>query len=109
MSSPTSRTMQRLRAAGYLAAITERWNPHASIRQDLFGFIDLVAIRSDKPGVLAIQCCALCDVSKRRHKIASIAASSEWLAAGNRIEIWGWEKRAGKYMCKRVRIEKDES
>ena len=58
MSSPTQRTLNHLRRRGYLAAVVERFNPHVGehgIRQDLFGFLDLLAIRADKPGVLGIQ------------------------------------------------------
>ena len=44
-SLPTQRTLARLRQEGALeVAIVEHWNPHARIRQDLFGFIDILAI-----------------------------------------------------------------
>ncbi len=42
--TPTARTKQWLQKQGWLVGITEKWNPHAKIRQDLFGFADLVAI-----------------------------------------------------------------
>lgn len=44
MSSPTQRTLAALRKLGYLAAVVEKWNHGAHIRQDLFGFIDVLAI-----------------------------------------------------------------
>jgi hypothetical protein len=45
MSSPTQRSLRHMRDLGYLVAVVEHWNPHARIRQDLFGWIDLLAIR----------------------------------------------------------------
>ncbi len=45
--TPTARTKQWLQKQGWLVGITEKWNPHAKIRQDLFGFADLVAIPVD--------------------------------------------------------------
>ena len=51
--TPTQRSLKYLREQGYTVAIVERWNAFAKIRQDLFGFIDLLAI---KPGeTLAVQ------------------------------------------------------
>jgi hypothetical protein len=35
--TPTQRSLAYLRAEGWQVAIVERWNPHARIRQDLFG------------------------------------------------------------------------
>jgi hypothetical protein len=34
-----------LKRLGYKVAITEKWNPHAKIRQDAWGFIDLIAVK----------------------------------------------------------------
>jgi hypothetical protein len=48
MSSPTQRTLQHLRAAGFpLVQVVERWNPHARIRQDLYGCIDVLAVGNE--------------------------------------------------------------
>ena len=45
-TSPTQRTLKRLRESGEfpLVQIVERWNAFARGRQDLFGIIDLLAI-----------------------------------------------------------------
>ncbi|HQV57391.1 MAG TPA: hypothetical protein PKV27_05220, partial [Ilumatobacteraceae bacterium] len=52
-TSPTTLSLKALRDAGYTVAIVEHFNPHMRIRQDLFGFIDIIAIR---PGeTLAVQ------------------------------------------------------
>ncbi|MBI4326652.1 MAG: hypothetical protein HY674_15520 [Chloroflexi bacterium] len=46
--TPTQRSLSKLRAEGWLAVIVERWNPYDRVRQDLFGFADLLAIRAAK-------------------------------------------------------------
>src|SRR5512145_3126336 len=53
---PTKRSLEYLRGQGHLVAVVEKWNPHARVRQDLFGFIDVLAIRRDE--TLAVQCCS---------------------------------------------------
>jgi hypothetical protein len=90
--SPTQLTLRALRQRGYLSAVVEKWNQHARVRQDLFGFADILAVRRDKPGVLAIQATSRSNWSSRWTKCLSSAAVREWLGAGNRLEVWGWEK-----------------
>ena len=46
-TSPTQRTLKRLRDLGYLAEVVERWNPHAKVRNDLFGFGDVMSGRHE--------------------------------------------------------------
>ena len=47
-STPTARTLATMRQEGWTVQVVERWNPHARIRQDLFGWADLLAVH---PGV----------------------------------------------------------
>ncbi len=95
-TSPTQRTLKRLRELGYLVQVVEHWNPHARIRQDLFGFIDVLAVREGE--VLAVQACASGDASKRARKIAEHANVSAVRKAGIRIEVHAWRKLAsGRY------------
>lgn len=91
--TPTQRSLALLRSAGYTVQVVERWNPFARVRQDLFGFIDIVAVRPDLPGVLAIQSTSRANIAARRTKIAEEARARVWLAAGNAIVIHGWAKR----------------
>lgn len=95
-TSPTQRTLKRLRELGYLVQVVEHWNPHARIRQDLFGFIDVLAVREGE--VLAVQACAGGDASKRARKIADHPNTGAVRKAGIRIEVWAWRKLAsGRY------------
>jgi hypothetical protein len=100
MSSPTQRSLAHLREQGYNAAVVEKWNPHARIRQDLFGFIDILAIREGE--TLGVQACSGTDVSKRIAKIAAHDNVGAVRAAGWRIEVHGWRKNAAGRWVLRV-------
>jgi len=96
--TPTQRTLAYLREEGYLCAIVEKWNPHARIRQDLFGFIDILAIKRDE--TLAIQATAS-GVSDRLKKIMASELLPKVREAGWKIQIWGWRKSAkGTYVLR---------
>jgi hypothetical protein len=98
--SPTQRSLAYLREQGYTVAIVERWNPHAQIRQDLWGWCDLLAIR--KSEVLAVQVTASA-VSERIKKIQESETVAAVRDAGIRIEVHGWRKNSkGRYV---LRIE----
>ena len=91
MTSPTQRSLKKLRGEGYLVAIVERWNPYAKIRQDLFGFVDLLAIRGDV--TLAVQTTSGDHVANRIEKIRGTQAAGVWLESPNRkIVVHGWRK-----------------
>lgn len=90
--TPTQRTLKKLRDEGYLAAVVERWNAHARIRQDLFGVVDVIGIREGE--TLAVQATSGSNVSARVKKIADSDATPMIRAAGWRFECWGWRKNA---------------
>lgn len=92
MSSPYARSKQDLEAQGYLVGRTEHWNSFAHIRQDLYGIIDMVAIKAGEPGVLAVQTTSGSNVSSHLLKALANSALKVWLAAGNRFVIHGWRK-----------------
>ncbi len=99
--SPTQRTLAALRNRGCLCAIVEKWNQYAGphgIRQDLFGFIDVLAIEPGVSGCVGVQCCAVSGMAAHRRKIVEDCAedAETWLQAENRIELWGWAKRKRK-------------
>jgi hypothetical protein len=103
-TSPTQRTLKYLREQGcQLVAITEKWNPHAMIRQDLFGIIDVLAIKDEQ--VIAVQACSGGDVSKRIDKIAeaefknpvtqeTCLTLAALLKAKIKVYVHGWRKNA---------------
>jgi hypothetical protein len=103
-TSPTKRTLAECRQRGYVAQVVEHWNPHAHVRVDLFGVIDLVAITLPislgtgiaEPGaILGIQACAGASHAARRDKILAEPRARQWVEAGGRLELWSWSKRGG--------------
>lgn len=110
MNSPTQRSLNKLRKEGWLAAVVERWNPYAKIRQDLFGFIDIIAVRGDT--ILAVQTTSGSNVSDRVDKIRQSQAAQVWLESGSRkVVVHGWRMAGPRgarktWQCREVWIEK---
>ena len=100
--SPTQRTLELLRAAGMTCAITERWNQYAKVRQDLFGFIDVLAMSTKlgpmdtTSGLLGVQTTSGANHASRRTKILSLPAAKQWVLLGNRIWVLSWSKTGAK-------------
>ena len=88
--SPTQRTLALLRRCQYRAAVVEKIIPRVFIRKDLYGIIDILAMKPGQP-ILAIQACITDDLNKRMDKTPEIV--HEWLSTGNQFEFWGWSKR----------------
>jgi len=88
--SPTQRTLKYLRDNGWAPWITEHWNHFARKRQDLYGFVDVLAVRRGE--TLAVQCTSASNVSARVKKIADHENTPRLREAGWRIQIFGWAK-----------------
>lgn len=103
-TSPTQRTLAELRKRGQTAQVVERWNPHARVRVDLFGVIDIVALGTY---ILGIQACAGASHAARVTKILAEPRARQWLQAGARLECWSWSKRGARGKAKRwtLRVE----
>lgn len=95
--SPTQIVLKRLRETGYIAAVVEHWNPHIKARQDLLGFIDILALGHGH--TLAVQACTQKHHAARRTKILTNRRQAlvACLEAGWSVEIWSVEKRAGRW------------
>jgi len=91
------RSKQELERQGFSVWIVERWNQWSHKRLDLFNMADLVAIRQDRKGVLAIQACGE-DCQEHIRKMMDNPYVKVWLQADNPFFIWAWRKRgaAGK-------------
>ena len=108
--TPTQRTLKAQREQGRICGIVEKFNgfvgPHG-IRQDLFGFIDIIAIDPEQ-GIIAIQSCGQ-DYSGHVKKLTEDRneAVFEWLKHAP-VELWSWRKvklhRGGKAMRWKPRI-----
>jgi hypothetical protein len=94
MGSPTQRSKKLLEKEGYLVGITEKWNAHARIRQDLFGFIDMIAVKENE--VLGVQTTSYSNLSARVTKILLSECYPIVKASGIRIVAHGWKKNKSK-------------
>jgi hypothetical protein len=103
MSSPTQRSLADLRKRYPLVAVVEKWNPHARIRQDLFGIIDIVCVGPD--GTCGVQSTSGSNVSARIRKMMESPALPLLRDAGWRILVQGWTKgKTGRYTLREVDI-----
>lgn len=101
MSSPTQRSLAELRKRGYLAQVVEKWIPAVKRRQDLYGFIDILAIREGE--VVGVQATSGDNVASRVTKIAEHEHVGAVRKAGIRILVHGWRKNAaGRWTLREV-------
>ncbi len=99
--SPTQLTKRHYERLGYVVAITERWNPHAKIRQDMFGILDVVAVGNGE--TVGVQCTDYTNVSKRVNKIADADATPHLRDSGWKLVVQGWYKnKRGHWECREV-------
>jgi hypothetical protein len=89
--SPCQRSLAKLRAEGWTCAITERWNQFAKVRQDLFGFCDVLCMLPSR-GFLAVQTTSGDHVAERIAKIKAEPRAGIFLASGGKIQVHGWRK-----------------
>lgn len=98
-TSPTQRTLKWLRDQGYTAAITEHWNSFVKRRQDLFGFVDIIALGD---GVtIGVQATSGSNVSARVEKICGSDHVAAWINGRNRLLVVGWSKKGPRGKVKR--------
>ena len=112
--TPTQRTLAALRADGYTAEVVEHWNPHARVRHDLFGIVDILAVRGRE--TLAVQTTAGSGVSARIAKLTASPALPLLAAAGWRVQVHGWRRvkvkrggRATRWDCRIVDMGASDS
>lgn len=110
MASSLERSKAELENQGFHVWKVERPASMYQPTLDLFNCIDLVAIRSDRRGVMGIQCCEN-DVAPHIHKILEGYEVEKiknhelvkivippnpyiktWLEAGNPFFIWSWRE-----------------
>jgi hypothetical protein len=103
-TSPTQRTLKHWRDLGYLCAVVEHWNPHVRIRQDLYGFIDVLAIKGED--IVGIQATGGSggNVAARVTKITE-HANYPLIVQALRIIVMGWRKNSkGRWVSREVEL-----
>jgi hypothetical protein len=94
MGSPTSRSLNLLKKEGWTPQVVEKWLPYNKVRVDLFGVIDILAIRIGR--ILGVQTTSSSNVSARVVKSLAEPKLKLFLQAGGRFEVHGWSKK-GKH------------
>lgn len=93
--SPTKRTLKWFREAGWNCHVVEHWNAFARVRQDLFGFIDIVCVKDGRP-VTGIQCTTRQNLLSREEKAFARDEFYLWLKGGGTIYFFGWKLSSPK-------------
>ena len=106
-NSPTQRTLAYFRDLGFKVQVVERWCQYSRRRIDLFGCIDIVAVR-EGVGVVGIQACAGSSHAARRTKALEQEALQDWLKAGGRFEVVSWAKRGARGKRKVWTVRREE-
>lgn len=100
--SPTQRSLAHMRELGYICAVVEKWNPHAMIRQDLYGFIDVLCVKGED--IVGVQATTGSHTAARATKITE---HPNWPLVCNaiRVVVQGWRKNAaGKWVLREVEL-----
>ena len=89
-ASTTKLSLDYLREGGWTAEVVERWIPGigTAVKQDLFGFIDIVAIRNDV--TMGVQTTTKGEMPKRVRKILAAEHLGAVSEAGWLIVVHGW-------------------
>ena len=104
--SPTARSLEFLRGQGYIPQVVEKWNPWARVRQDLYGFMDILAMKPGEAGLLGVQVTTKDHQSDRMAKALASDNLKIWLACGNRFEVHGWAKQGAQGERKKWKLER---
>lgn len=102
MKSPTQLSLEKLRADGWLAEVVEKWIPGANIRKDLWGWVDIVALKDGE--TLAVQTTSYSNMSARVHKITESDTIAEVRKANWSIQVHGWHKVNNRWTVRVVDI-----
>jgi len=109
-TSPTQRSLKKMRADGYTCQVVERWCHFSKRRIDLYACIDIVCIRSDTNGIIGLQTTSASNLSARRKKALDLDAIKIFLEAGNTFLLHGWRKggprgKVKKWICREEQIK----
>lgn len=86
--------MKYLRDRGWTVQVVEYWMKRGNMahgrRRDLFGVIDIVAIRPGAMGVLGVQTTARSGHASRARKVLEEPRMRTWLMGGNGLWVMSW-------------------
>lgn len=88
----TERTMRWLKRQGYTPGLVERRLPFAFTTADLFGVIDIVAMKAGEP-LVGVQATSGSEHAAHLRKIVESEHAPTWLRAGGRLWLVSWAMR----------------
>lgn len=95
--SPTQLSKRLLERNGWTVAITERWNPHVRVRQDMFGFADMIGFH--KSSVILVQTTSTKNMLARIKKVLANPIARRWCQEPHRmLAVHGWRKVERKWV-----------
>ena len=94
-------SLDYLNKCGFTCQIVEHWNAFARIRQDCFGFGDILCYgvarestgESGRVGIALVQTTTDHNFEARYRKIAASPHFKPWKRAGGRVFLHGWGKK----------------
>ncbi len=104
-TSPTQRTLARLKRDGFTAGVVEKWIPQTKRRLDFLGGIDIIAVGNGS--IVGIQCTSQSNASARVRKLCAEPRLKVWCDNGGKLQVWGWAKKgpAGKRKLWQVNVQ----
>lgn len=109
-ASPEKLAIRLLKDHGFCVDIVERRNRYVS--HDLFGCLDLFAMRKKDRRVMGIQVTSRSNRSSRIKKIMHTEHIADtmlvWLSCGLELEVWCWDKYEGRHRLGRDVFSLDE-
>jgi hypothetical protein len=89
--SPTQRSLALLRQRGYVVEkVEQRLTFRGFVTRDLFGCIDLIAVRWGE--IVGVQTTSRNNLAARRRKALGCPGLAAWLGGGGRFILHGWAK-----------------
>lgn len=85
-----------------MCQVVEHWNGWAKIRQDLFGFIDVLCLGDDE--IIGVQTTTKSNMNARIKKISDHENVAAVRKSGMRILVHGWYKEKGRWKFNEVDI-----
>jgi len=95
-SSPCVLSMDLLRDRGYVVGKTEHWNQYASVRQDLFGIVDIVAFCPRRRLHVYCQTTTRDHLSEHEEKVTGTEPFWWWIQTDGIFLLHGWAKRGDR-------------
>jgi hypothetical protein len=91
-ASPVQLSLKHLRGLGWTVCIVEKYNRFAKVRQDAFGFGDILACRPMDGSIALVQTTTFSHLQNRYEKIRLNPKTWRWKRSGGQVILHGWHK-----------------